>query len=125
MSVSMWTLYVENHVWGHGEVRTKHVMSNGAHTWQGCPKVNPQPNTSLPHPTAQHFVTFGVPQPQIINHHLDEYMGLLALFSQNPYTNYGGTAVAISTCEPESMTRHQSMGNAEQHAEEKQQEHVF
>jgi hypothetical protein len=23
---SMWTLYVESHVWGHDEVRTKHVM---------------------------------------------------------------------------------------------------
>lgn len=59
---------------------------------------------SLPHPTAQHFVTFGVPQPQIISHQLDvlTYGFSRALFNQNPYTNYGGTAVVISTCEPES-----------------------
>jgi hypothetical protein len=39
------------------------------------------------------------------------------LFIQKPNTHYGGTAVVISTCEPESesMTRHQiNMGNAEQ-----------
>jgi hypothetical protein len=61
---SMWTLYVESHFWGHGEVRIKHVMSNGVHTWHGCPKVNPQPIIrGISYPTAQHFVTFGVPQP--------------------------------------------------------------
>jgi hypothetical protein len=53
---SMWILYVENHVWGHGEVRTKHVISNGVHTWGGCPKVNPQPNPPIR--LAQHCVTF-------------------------------------------------------------------
>jgi hypothetical protein len=50
---SMWTLYVESHVWGHDGVRTKHVMSNGMHTREGCPKVNPQPN-AIPHRNAQH-----------------------------------------------------------------------
>jgi hypothetical protein len=47
VSMCVWILYVENHVLGHDEVRTKHVMSNGLHPWEGCPKVNPQSNNSF------------------------------------------------------------------------------
>lgn len=52
---NVWTLYVESHVWGHDEVRTKHVMSNGV-----TPLVGPKSQSATQYflPNAQHFVTF-------------------------------------------------------------------
>jgi hypothetical protein len=65
------TLYVETH---GGEVRRKHVEFVVLLSQKSMHHPILRFVGALPPPTAQHLVTLGVPQPQIINHHrLNEY----------------------------------------------------
>ena len=115
--VDFYTL--KSHVWGHDEVRTKHVMSSGAHTWEGWSKSQ----------SATHYFDRTAFRNFWGTTATDNQINRRALFNQNPDNSWlrryqCGTEVAIIICESESMMRHQH-GERGAACSRPQQEHVF
>ena len=88
-------------------------MSNGLHPSEGWPKSQSvtQYFVVFPHPSAQHFVNFGVPQPQIINHQIRQRISVALFINLKSQYEFK----ADRGCNIHSGARDINMGNAVQH----------